>query len=149
LVSKMQAQNGEDVESSREHGKNFEKAALVCPRCGLPVSWFEKLRRGDRVYVRAVHFLGYVGKKKVVRKCYLGPVESYEYVSHLHRKEGLEFYGLHYTTRIFEYLDRLLDVLFDVENLEGVDVNKLIEKMRKVIEFLEKIEKQKQFESRQ
>ncbi len=105
MTAQNQAQNNEQRKS---------KAVDICPRCGLPVSWYETLRRGNRVYMLAVHYLGYVrGKGKLVRKCYLGPVESYEYASRLHRKENLEIYGLTNPDRIFEYLNVLLAVLPD------------------------------------
>ena len=50
----------------------------VCPRCGLPISYIERQRRGDQVYYYAVHYEGYErtpdGKiHKKVRRCYLGP----------------------------------------------------------------------------
>ncbi len=120
-----------------------QKKKDVCPRCGLVVDWFEEKRVGERIYVYAVHYLGFEKGKKKVKKCYLGPLESYEYVSHLHRKEGLEFYGLTNPARIFEYLNRLLDALFEVENLNLEGVDKLIEKMRKAIELLEKLKSNK------
>lgn len=31
----------------------------VCPRCGSPISWIERYRKGGRVYYVAVHYLGY------------------------------------------------------------------------------------------
>ncbi len=140
------------MQETGEKQKGLVKA--VCPRCGLPISWIEKLRRGDRVYVRAVHFLGYVGKRKVVRKCYLGPVESYEYVSHLHRKEDLEFYGLLNTDRSLDYLNKLLDSETTFEcvkkRLESGDIdfarnlsNKLAKFLKKLNDLLNEYEKQK------
>ena len=74
-------------------------AQTICPRCGLPVSYFEKHRSGDKEYLYAVHYYGYSrtasGKvKKKVRKCYLGPVGAYEYVINkglsIQTKEGLD-----------------------------------------------------------
>jgi len=63
----------------------------------LKISYTESRRVGDRVYIYAVHYVGYskVDNKvrKRVRKCYLGP-EVYEYVSRLHVREGLELRGL-------------------------------------------------------
>jgi len=51
---------------------------MVCPRCGQPISYIERQRRGNRVYYYAVHYEGYErtpdGRiRKKVRRCYLGP----------------------------------------------------------------------------
>ena len=53
-------------------------AYRVCPRCGQPISYIERQRRGDQVYYYAVHYEGYErtpdGRiRKKVRRCYLGP----------------------------------------------------------------------------
>jgi RNA polymerase-binding transcription factor DksA len=53
-------------------------AYSVCPRCGQPISYVERQRRGNRVYFFAVHYLGYEKTPdgrihKKVRRCYLGP----------------------------------------------------------------------------
>jgi hypothetical protein len=50
----------------------------VCPRCGQPISYIERQRRGDQVYYYAVHYEGYERTPdgrihKKVRRCYLGP----------------------------------------------------------------------------
>ncbi len=128
---------------SQEQETKREKAIVVCPRCGAFVSWFETHRRGDREYVYAVHYLGYSKGRKAVRKCYLGPAESYDYVSRLHYRIGLELYGFTNPNRVFEYLDVLLEALPEaVEKLNNKEADKvidrLIQKMRKAIEILEK-----------
>ena len=43
----------------------------VCTRCGGVVSWVERRRVGDSVYLYAVHELREGGKRKI-KKCYLG-----------------------------------------------------------------------------
>jgi RNA polymerase-binding transcription factor DksA len=53
-------------------------AYRVCPRCGQPISYIEKHKRGNRVYYYAVHYEGYERTPdgrihKKVRRCYLGP----------------------------------------------------------------------------
>ena len=53
-------------------------AYRVCPRCGQPISYIERQRRGNQVYYYAVHYLGYERTPdgrihKKVRRCYLGP----------------------------------------------------------------------------
>ncbi|MCG2874723.1 MAG: hypothetical protein L7H09_05500 [Acidilobus sp.] len=53
-------------------------AYRVCPRCGQPISYIERQRRGNRVYYYAVHYEGYERTPdgrihKKVRRCYLGP----------------------------------------------------------------------------
>lgn len=89
----------------------------ICPRCGSRISWVERHRHGGRVYLIAVHYLGYdreTGRKNV-RKCYLGPEDAYEYVSRIHVKEGLELKGLADSGRALEYLDVLINYISKVE----------------------------------
>ncbi|ACB39717.1 hypothetical protein [Pyrobaculum neutrophilum] len=50
----------------------------VCPRCGRAISYFHYWRKGSRVYVSAVHYLGRSGGKKIIEKCYLGSYSAEE-----------------------------------------------------------------------
>jgi len=87
----------------------------ICPRCGEPYSFIKEVSKGGRVYLYAVHYEGYEkvnGKKKIkYRYCYLGPKDSYLYVSKLHSSEGLELKGLADRERALEYLEALLKSL--------------------------------------
>ena len=52
----------------------------VCPKCGEPISYIERRKMGNRVYLYAVHYYGYErgpnGKPRPkLRRCYLGPEE--------------------------------------------------------------------------
>ncbi|OYT57274.1 MAG: hypothetical protein B6U76_01490 [Desulfurococcales archaeon ex4484_217_2] len=80
----------------------------ICPRCGRKFSYLEKHRRGDRIYVYAVHYEGYSksGRRisKRITKCYLGPVEEYEYVSAL---QPITLYGLLKKGRLYSYVREL------------------------------------------
>ncbi len=117
-----------------------EKAVDICPRCGKEVSWYEEHRRGNRKYVYAAHYIEYRGGKARVRKCYLGPVDSYRYVSRMHEPEGLEFYGLLNRDRIFEYAMRLLDSLPSAAaDLDPAKLSSLIGRMEKTLEELKGI----------
>jgi hypothetical protein len=85
---------------------------MVCPRCGQPISYVERQRRGSQVYYLAVHYEGYergpdgrVHKK--VRKCYLGPAEYIE-VSKLHSDLGLTLKGLMEEGRERDYMEALV-----------------------------------------
>jgi hypothetical protein len=61
-------------------GKQSREATIeLCPHCGLPVEYISEERRGERVYLYAVHYVR-VGRRKRVKKCYLGPADKYEYV---------------------------------------------------------------------
>jgi len=90
----------------------------ACPRCGSPVSWVEKQRKGSRVYYVAVHYLGYTragGRvRKQVRKCYLGP-EEYDYVTRLHQNLGITLEGAVSDRRVIHYLDAFVRALTKVE----------------------------------
>ena len=103
----------------------------VCPRCGSPISWVERQRKGDRVYYYAVHYLGYtkVGGRvrKRVRRCYLGP-ESYEYVSRLHKDLGIVLEGAVVDRRVVHYLDAFVEALSRVE----LDRSTLVEILNKL-----------------
>jgi uncharacterized protein (DUF1778 family) len=88
-------------------GRESEK---ICPRCGMKFSYVEERRIGNNSYFYAVH-VSREGKKRRVRKCYLGPSGSYVHVSHLHRDEGLELKGLMDRNRAIEYMNRLIDYI--------------------------------------
>jgi len=111
----------------------------VCPRCGLPVSWVEKLRKGDRVYYVAVHYLGYNKSggrvRKRVRKCYLGP-ETYEYVTRLHRDLGIVLEGAVVDRRVIHYLDAFVSALSRVE-LDRPTLVEILSKLRYLTQRLE------------
>lgn len=88
----------------------------ICPRCGLPIDWYERVRQGNRVYLYAVHYLGYEktpsGKiRKKVKKCYLGPETAYIYASTTHQNIGLILRGAHDPERVLDYLDALIRYL--------------------------------------
>ena len=114
----------------------------ICPRCGLPYSWVERRRvpKTGRYYVYAVHYEGYTkveGRiKKKKRYCYLGPAGSYEYVSRLHGKEGLNLKGLLDSDRALEYLDALIGYLENAE-LERREALRLAAKLRRLLKKLE------------
>ncbi len=111
--------------------KTSEAEKPLCPRCGNPISWYEKRRVGNQTYIYAVHYLG----KKKVRKCYLGPLGSYEYVSRTHVREGLSFYGPLNENRLLEYANALLDTL---PSLIKKRTNKKREKLEELVKKMEK-----------
>ena len=85
---------------------------MVCPRCGQPVSYVERQRRGSQVYYLAVHYEGYErgpdGRiHKKVRKCYLGPAEYIE-VTRTHSDMGLTLKGLMKEGRERDYMEALV-----------------------------------------
>lgn len=79
----------------------------VCPRCGEPYSYIERRKVGSQVYLYAVH-VHREGRKRRVRKCYLGPEGAYIYVTKTHAREGLALKGLADNERALEYLDALI-----------------------------------------
>jgi saccharopine dehydrogenase-like NADP-dependent oxidoreductase len=89
----------------------------ICPRCGQPFRWIYSETIYGRAYLYAVHeYVDENGRKKR-RKCYLGPADSYEYVSKTH---DLEFYGMTKDDRYIRYLEEIID-LFDVDKPVSID----------------------------
>jgi len=82
----------------------------ICPRCGMPYSYLDIDKRASNTYVYAIHYY-YEGGKRKKRKCYLGPLESYIYVTKLHtdivNPEGLVLEGALSTTRAVRYIEAL------------------------------------------
>lgn len=78
-----------------------------CPRCGLPISWVERVSVGGRVYYVAAHSSG--GGKKP-RRCYLGPRE-YVYVSRLHKDLNLVLKGALDGDRWVDYMVSLVEAI--------------------------------------
>jgi len=118
----------------------------TCPRCGSPVSWVEKQRKGSRVYYVAVHYLGYSREggrvRKQVRKCYLGP-EEYDYVTRLHQNLGIVLEGAVVDRRVVHYLDAFVRALSKAEldrpTLVEI-VNKLEYLTSRLREYVRKLE---------
>jgi hypothetical protein len=97
----------------------------VCPRCGKAVSWVQRRRVGNRVYLYAVHekyvksweecreLGGILVKGRVCRVyCYLGPAEGYAKVVVTHAEEFRELRGL--SVEIEEVHERNLQYLEDL-----------------------------------
>ncbi|MFP3321291.1 MAG: hypothetical protein RXO24_12040 [Acidilobus sp.] len=91
------------------------REVMICPRCGQPISYIERQRRGNQVYYYAVHYLGYergpddrIHKK--VKRCYLGP-EAYIEVSKLHADLGLKLKGLMEGGRERYYINALVEAI--------------------------------------
>ena len=82
----------------------------VCPRCGEPFSYVERRKGEYNEYFYAVH-VKREGKKRRIRKCYLGPADSYKNVTHMHTEENLELKGLMDKNRAVEYVNRLLNYI--------------------------------------
>ena len=106
----------------------------VCPRCGSKYNWIERHKRGGRIYLYAVHKEG-KGKNAKRWKCYLGPSNSYVYVTKTHRQEGLRLKGLADVDRALEYLDALINYVETVE-LDGAVRLKLAERFKQLAEVL-------------
>ena len=116
-----------------------------CPRCGRPVDWFERAKRGNRVYIIAVHYLGYTklpgGRVRArVEKCYLGPEGGYVYVTKTHGKEGLTLRGAQDGERVIAYLEAIIGY-FEKPNLKLPQhlLRNLADKLRLLADKLEKL----------
>jgi hypothetical protein len=85
----------------------------ICPVCGRIIDYYDRKivrsRAGTRVYVYAVHASrDPLSGKRVRERCYLGPEDSYVYVSKTHLRDGLMFYGLVKRDRVIDYLRNIL-----------------------------------------
>jgi len=85
----------------------------ICPRCRELFSYVKRRVINGRVYLYAVHHLGYVKEGgrvgKLIRECYLGQEDKYIHTLTKHEKEGLRLRRLSDSRRFLEYLDKLLD----------------------------------------
>jgi len=104
-----------------------------CPVCGLPIDFYERKtfrsRKGSRTYIYAVHILKDPSGKRIRKRCYLGPEDSYVYVSKTHFRDGLQFYGLHKEDRVLDYLRNLLQRIrsMDLSDTEKISIARLLE----------------------
>jgi len=89
----------------------------ICPRCGESYSYVEKISIGERSYLYAVHYYVDENGRRRKRRCYLGPVDGYEYVSKTHE---IIFYGLDKQDRYIRYLEEITD-LFNVNEPISTD----------------------------
>ena len=99
----------------REGLEGQSQGVPICPRCGQPISYIERQRRGNRFYYFAVHYEGYERTPdgrihKKVRRCYLGPAEYVE-VSKLHADLGLTLKGLIEEGRERDYMEALASTI--------------------------------------
>jgi len=108
----------------------------VCPRCGRQYEYIEERKQGERVYFYAVHIVKENNGKRRVKKCYLGPL-VYQYVSRLHRKEGLVFKGLLEVNRAIEYLETILMSLLNGDTDPELK-KQIAQKLRFYADLLEK-----------
>ena len=119
------------------------KTLKICPRCGLEFSYYETHRIGDKEYLYAVHYEGYSkdssGKiRKKVRKCYLGPVSAYEYVTKMHFREGLVLRGLIDPDRAISYINALINYIRR-SKLDPGEALKLADKFQELAKALREI----------
>ena len=97
----------------------------ICPKCGVKYSWLERRVTKHNVYIYAVH-VTFEGKKRKVRKCYLGAEKCYKYVERVHYDIAPMLRGLHDSKRAIDYLERIVDFLesnseeFDLETLKDM-----------------------------
>lgn len=109
-------------------GMESWERAKICPRCGKPFNYVNKVRietsEGKwRVYKVCVHVLGYERdpktgrRRRIVKTCYVGP-STYEYVTKLHEKEQLTLMGALEPGRVYNYLIKTIDYLIAGNALE-------------------------------
>jgi len=105
----------------------------ICPRCGLKYSYIERRRVGSQVYLLSVHYIR-EGKRRRVKKCYLGPADSYIYVSRTHE---FPLKGPVDRNRLLVYLEFILNYIeVRREELSEDTKKQLIERFKKIIRLL-------------
>ena len=97
----------------------------ICPRCGAKFSYIERRRTAHNVYLYAVH-VSFQGRKRKVRKCYLGAEIMYKYVERTHSDLAPRFRGMHDKNRVLDYLRAISEYLvnhnddYDLEDLKNI-----------------------------
>ena len=110
------------------------KSDKICPRCGQKYSYIDRKKVGDQVYLYAVHYFK-SGKKRRIKKCYLGPEDKYIYVSRLHE---FSLRGPVDRLRILNYLDAILNILvLEREKLGEKTRREVVGKLRRALEVLD------------
>lgn len=122
------------------------KVIRICPRCGQRISALAKQKVGDRVYLYAQHYLGTdENGRRIIKKCYLGPLDGYVYVTKMHSDIGLTLRAIADKRRLLEYITTLLNTLLvkdvDEEVLEEVleTLNDYVGKLRDKLERMKEL----------
>jgi hypothetical protein len=112
----------------------------ICPRCGESYSYIEKISIGERSYLYAVHYYVDENGRRRKRRCYLGPVDGYEYVSKTH---DITFYGLDRQDRYIRYLEEILRLLgsFEPVSTDPDDFKRDFENVMRMRSLAKKIER--------
>lgn len=109
----------------------------VCPRCGGAVDWYEKLRRGDREYLYAVH---YDPSTKHRRKCYLGPIGGYVHARTTHPMLSLRGFEVDTEMDWKRRADYVLELLESFRECGSVDeLRRLLENLAAYLPRLAKL----------
>jgi hypothetical protein len=109
----------------------------VCPRCGGAVDWYEKLRRGDREYLYAVHVIP--GTKKR-HKCYLGPIGGYVHAKTTHPMLSLRGFEVDTEMDWKRRVDYVLELLESFKECDSVDeLRRLLENLAAYLPRLAKL----------
>jgi len=109
---------------------------VLCPRCGSR-GWVEEKEISGRTYIYVAHEERGPDGRRRRRYCYLGPRDSYEYVSKLHEREGLVLKGLLEKGRALDYLERLIGYIEAVVEAEEGEESIDIERLRAIAQRLE------------
>jgi hypothetical protein len=131
-----------------------ETSLLVCPRCGLEVDYISEERRGSRVYVYAVHYIK-TGKRKRVKKCYLGPADKYEYAERLVQLDLTNVLDLDFMRIVERAVENFINSAKSADSRElhkyisaaeemSVKLVELAEKLDKLVDELERVIKLEQ-----
>jgi hypothetical protein len=118
-----------------------EATVSICPRCGMEIDYVSEERRGDRVYVYAVHVTR-LGKKRRVKKCYLGPVDKYEYAERLVQLDLTNILDLDFMRVVERAVENFINAAKNADSKELAKYISAAEKMSiKLVELAERLDK--------
>jgi len=114
---------------------------LLCPRCGEPVSWISKKKRGNRYYLYAIHYHGLKNGKRIEVEHYLGPADGYihaETINELGLTHGAE------TDRFIKYLHRIVEDYLTRDHFNINEGLKILDEIAKLLKSKARTEEDKQ-----
>jgi hypothetical protein len=112
-----------------------ETSILVCPRCGLKIDYVSEEPRGSRTYFYAVH-VSKIGKKRRVKKCYLGPADKYQHAERLVQLDLTNVLDLDFLRVVERAVENFINA---ARSANSKELQKYLEKSNELRARLEKL----------